>query len=652
MALGGCYTPTKKLSLRVELPAELASRAEQLRVLPGIAEVRRELGRGAVGVELKREAGKVRLELPGACPLWLDTRRLADHSEVSLERLFELGPTERVVGLGRSFELRALPGCREAEAARSRFTVVAGAALTQLELALDGRSLSATTQKSLPDLEAEPGIVAVSAREQRRSRTELSFRIELPGGIAIDRQLFVSALARSSGLPNVGLSHPVLLAGDGWQLLERPGDSSATLRAIGPVTELVPDVPGLYRARDGAQRELSVRAGRYDLTPLDCGRSDCHAAIAASARNSPMTQVLASDLGGCHELSDPSCAIACHTTGEPGTRDGGFSHVMDQLALSALPPDYEQLPRALRRLGGVGCMACHGPTRIPEPAARLHLLSNDVCAVCHDAPPRYGHVMALEASRMGHADSRPETRAQPCARCHTNWGALGRTAPSAQADQPGGGISCVTCHDVHPHGQQARDAEPSHAGLLRSLPVAASLSDLPPGLLGTSRVCISCHSPSDGAPEPEASAAVIVAGTGGLVPTDGAELRLAGPHSRDMRGCLSCHDGGPEPLVLGRSHAFRASEQACARCHASPPPRDPGIARRARALLERLEPGQSSGAAPQPWHARRAATTPTTPTRARALRNVLLVLEDPAADVHHPRYARALLDAAETGASR
>jgi hypothetical protein len=36
-----------------------------------------------------------------------------------------------------------------------------------------------------------------------------------------------------------------------------------------------------------------------------------------------------------------------------------------------------------------------------------------------------------------------------------------------------------------------------------------------------------------------------------------------------------------------------------------------------------------------------------TPEQTRALRDVLLVLEDPAADVHHPSYAKALLDAAE-----
>jgi hypothetical protein len=146
--------------------------------------------------------------------------------------------------------------------------------------------------------------------------------------------------------------------------------------------------------KDDAGHALSVQSGRYDQMPLDCGRSDCHAAIAQSAADSPMTQALASDLGGCHSLEKPECATACHATGEPGTDDGGFQHVAASLGLPALPSEYEELPTPLRRLSGVGCMACHGAAAIPEPSARWAVLRSDVCAVCHDAAPRYGHVQA------------------------------------------------------------------------------------------------------------------------------------------------------------------------------------------------------------------------------------------------------------------
>jgi hypothetical protein len=367
-----------------------------------------------------------------------------------------------------------------------------------------------------------------------------------------------------------------------------------------------------------------------------------------------MTQVLASDLGGCHSLTDPTCASACHTTGEPGTEDGGFSHVASELELPALPADYDELPRALRRLGGVGCLACHGPTKIPEPSQRFALMKSDVCAVCHDAPPRYGHVQALASSRMGHADFSARVRTEAaCARCHTAWGAVGRPAPPN--DVAPFGLTCATCHAVHPHGTHAPPPAraavapantPSHGGLLRDFPLPPTLPHPPASFQGVSRVCISCHAPSSTTLRPEASAAAMVAGQGGLEPETGAPLAGAAPHAAAPKGCLGCHDSGPEALVLGKSHGFRASPESCARCHDSPPSRDPSIAERARQLLVLLDPQHSAGDVGTPWHATYQLLLPT-PQRTRALRNVLLVLEDPAADVHAPGYARALLDAAE-----
>jgi hypothetical protein len=652
--LGGCYVPQEKVTLRIELPEELANHAKQLEVLPHIAELRRAVERGVVAVELKREARKVRLVLPGACPASIDLRNLPARSPtpVALQRLFEVGPSELVVGLGKDFELRARPNCAEADRARASFAVTGGAPLDDVTLDERGRRLRASTRPTPPRENAVPGVVAVSARAQRELRSEITFRVDLAQGQRLERAFGIAAVARSSGLHDVGLTHPVLLSGHGWSLREKPPGSTANLRQVGKLFELRPDQTGRFALEDGAGTRLTIRGGRYDEMPLDCGRADCHAQIARSAHDSPMTQVLASDLGGCHTLTDPACASACHATGEPGTEDGGFTHVATELGLPALPAEYDDLPRALRRLGGVGCMACHGPTKIPEPSARVAIMRNDVCAVCHDAPPRYGHVRALESSRMGHADSSPATRSDPtCARCHTSWGALGRPAPPADAAQPAAGITCPTCHDVHPHDAHVPAATavapaPPPAGLLRQLTMPAALVDPPTSFQGVSRVCISCHAPSSSTLRPEASAAAIVAGQGGLEPETGAPVSLNGPHAAAARGCLSCHDSGPEGLELGKSHGFRATEQVCARCHDRGKSRDPSIAQRALRLLARLDPEHSAGDAGKPWHASYQAPLPT-PQRTRALRNVLLVLEDPAADVHHPRYARSLLDAAE-----
>jgi hypothetical protein len=638
----GCWQPTPSTTVRVELPAGLANDGKRLSVLPRIAEVRRQIGRGVVALELKR--APVRLELPGACPLSFDTRvASARVRQEQLRPLVDAGPDERVVGLGERFTVRALPNCAQADAARISLIVTGGAGLEQVQISPNGRELSATTRLTLPINSDLPGIVPVSAAEQQRLRSELTVRVELKGGGVFERVLGVSAVARSSGLPNVGLSHPLLLSGKGFVLEQKPPASQALLRSLPGAFELRPDVPGKYLLKDAAGRELSLQSGRYDQTQLDCGRSDCHAAIARSASESPMTLALASDLGGCHSLENPQCATACHTTGEPGAADGGFSHVATELGLTALPSEYEELPVSLQRVGGVGCMACHGPAAIPEPSARWAIMRSDVCAVCHDAPPRYGHVQALQTSRMAHADRDPTARHEPaCARCHTSWGAVGREAPPHEL--AGFGLTCSTCHAVH----SPRAAKPTtEHGLLRDFPIPSSLPTPPPSFLGISQVCVSCHAPSSTSTLPEASAAALVGGQGGLEPTTGEPLAMLAPHADGLRGCLGCHDSGPEELVLGKSHGFRASLAGCPKCHSAPKARDPSIRARAEGLLATLAPGRSLTGA---FHAR---PTPALKTieQARALYDVLLVLEDPAADIHHPVYATSLLDAAERVAS-
>lgn len=649
LLLVSCYIPPEKVAVHVDLPLELVGGAEQLTVRPRIAEARRVVSRAFVTLDLKRDTGKVRIELPGACPLFVDTRSLAGGARLSLQSLFDVGPPERVVGSRRRFELVAVPLCQEGAAAQTTFEVAEGAELDDVQHR--PRAFAATTRAAVAELDQAPGIVPVSARVSRGLRTSLTFRVRLPSGETIERVLGVSAVARSSGLPEVGLNHPVLLSGEGWRLSEKPAMSQAQLRRAGNLFELVPDQAGRYRLQDDLGRKLSLQSERYDRVPLDCGRSNCHAEIAHSALGSPMAQTLASDLGGCHTLSEPECATACHATGEPGVHDGGFTQVMAELGMRTLPAEYEELPHALRGLGGVGCMACHGPTQTPEPESRFAILKNDVCAVCHDAPPRYGHLRALQSSRMGRTSDELATRREPCARCHTTWGALERPAPPEHAQ--GGGLACVTCHDVHPHGSGPQDgvpAAPSHPGLLRRLPLPSGAAQLPATLLGASRVCVSCHAPSSDAGPPEASAASILAGKGGFDASSGAALELPSPHTQSPRGCLSCHESGPTSFVMGQSHAFRATESSCVRCHQTSPPRDPKLAQRARDLFGRLAPSGVPLPSRGPWHAHAAPMKLEGP-RGRALRNVLLVLEDPASDVHHPRYAGALLDAAATSLS-
>jgi hypothetical protein len=196
------------------------------------------------------------------------------------------------------------------------------------------------------------------------------------------------------------------------------------------------------------------------------------------------------------------------------------------------------------------------------------------------------------------------------------------------------------------HSPRAAKPTTEH-GLLRDFPIPSSLPEPPASFLGISRVCVSCHAPSSATAPPEASAAALVAGQGGLDPTTGEALVLLAPHAGGPRGCLGCHDSGPEELVLGKSHGFRASLAGCPKCHSAPKARNPGIRARAEGLLAQLSPGRALAGA---FHAREAPPAKSR-EHARALYDVLLVLEDPAADVHHPAYATTLLDAAERVAS-
>jgi hypothetical protein len=356
----------------------------------------------------------------------------------------------------------------------------------------------------------------------------------------------------------------------------------------------------------------------------------------------------------------PACALGCHTAGEPGAKDGGFSHVASEIGLRAADLEafagaWDDLPRALRRLGGVGCLACHGPGAIPEPSARVAILRTDVCAYCHDAPPRYGHVEAWRSSAMARSDRDPHAGIeQACARCHTTSGFLAQQGARADALAVAGskrrvaepiGITCAACHAVH---------DPAPAGtppaLLRPVRMPTLLADQP--VDPRSRVCTPCHTPGVDETAPSASAAALIAGRGGINPSTGVPLEGPAPHGRVDGGCVACHRAGPSGLERGAGHAFAADRDACRRCHPNLDDEAPRELRgRAQMLWAKLEPRVTTPlrfrrSPDRPPHASPPKLDPKTPL-GRAARNVLLVLEDPAAAEHNLPYARKLLDASE-----
>jgi len=379
-----------------------------------------------------------------------------------------------------------------------------------------------------------------------------------------------------------------------------------------------------------------------------------------------MTRTLSAGLNG--QLGpdfDPRCARSCHVIGEPGIGDGGFGFVQDALGVS-LPRTsaghlWSRLPRELRRLGGVGCTGCHGPAAIPTPGVSRTVLRTDVCAVCHDAPPRYGHVAAWNQTRMSRADADERTHKAPCSHCHTTAGFLESQdkefldwqfkSPAADSAHITTGVSCSACHD--PHGGTGL------ARLVRAVEPSPFFSESTLQKLGTTGVCIPCHVPTAEARTPESTAAALLYGRGGL--HIGSGDRRSGPtqHEGVSNGCLGCHLGASKEISLerGATHAFRANLEGCTTdsCHQDPASADGAaatarISARAHALLSELGPRLGAPVAgahdADPPHAASLELSLDSPL-ARAYYNAALVAEDPAAAYHNAAYARALLDEAE-----
>jgi hypothetical protein len=561
------------------------------------------------------------------------------------------------VGFGASFPVVAKPLCAVATAGTVSWRRVSGAG--PADLPETGFAVRASTP-SLAEALGGPapwGVIPLSPRT--RGEVVLEALWSDGKGVEERHEVRVAAAPRARGLASTPVGTRVYLGplASTWRLDAGPAKSAAVVEATAGAPSLVPDVAGDYRLVDGAGRALTLRAARYDETPLDCARAGCHPSEAKAAEASRMTSVLARGLAPLSVVEKnvrgggalatfgagyPGCALACHATGEPGVSDGGFSHVQAELGGSALGArPWDEVPRALRRLGGVGCLACHGPGALPETSARWAILRTDVCATCHDAPPRYGHVVAWRGNAMSRADRDARTTQGACARCHTTWGFLARAERRPPVEVGTVGITCAACHAPHAPGAGARAPSLLRAPPSPTLLAAAALSDS----ARASAVCLPCHTPEAGEASPSASAAALWLGRGGLEPSTGAPLEGPRPHGAVARGCVGCHRTGPPELQRGAAHAFAARREDCASCHAGGVPPD-DVRARARAAwqLARARLGGDADAGPR--HANGQRLDLATPL-GRAAWDVALVLEDPAAAAHNAPYARLLLSAAE-----
>jgi len=588
--------------------------------------------------------------LPESCPVSIP----AGASSVHASALLRLDGDRAQVGYDAPVELTAVLGCPDAERGQIAWRQVEGPPLAALSVLDGGRRVRARTlprAQFFPD-PLPPGIVAVSPRTQGRYVLEatLSFA-NLP---AVRRSVTVTSIARSTGLSSLAVSQRVMLGGSGWHVEHAPFGGRAGVEDADGTATFAPDVPGRWTLVDAAGDKMGLQSLTHDRTPLDCGRAECHAAIAAAALSTPMSEALVRPL---RSGSASSCALECHVVGERGLHDGGFFDATDKLGFrSPAQASFESLPHALERLGGVRCTSCHGPGAIPEPNGRARILRASVCATCHDAPPAYTHVDAWSRSAMARADRSVEARHTPaCARCHTTGGfldAIGvRPRPDASRDPDDAvvGISCSACHAVHG----------AHVGaLVRTVDAPFSLgTEVAARAPTAASVCSMCHAPAPDESLPSASSAVLVEGRLRFPTTLGAvEERGPAPHALPD-GCIGCHGNSSGNGGNGKrtNHSFAVDPATCTTCHAGGGPKETPDASgrtlrdRATALMTKLL--RECGAPPlvetPHAHPSDAASCKRSPERARALYAVALVSEDRAAAVHNAAFARALLERAE-----
>jgi hypothetical protein len=635
---GGCG-PGNEVSLTARLPADVAIAPGDIQVEPARSVHSSRLwGASRVTLLASDSASRLLLRVPGVCPVELPVG--SDAREVEGRPWVDLGGDRAQIGFDTAFEVDVAAGCAEAERGEIVWRQLEGPRLLDLRVDARGFRLRART-RTLAELHPDPlrwGVVPMSPRTQGRYVLEATW---LGPGADARRTIVITSIARATGVPSIAVGQRVLLGGAGWHVQRAPSRGQAEVSFEGGAAAFAPDVAGHWQLEDASGRGLQVSASRHDRMALDCARAECHPSEVEAATTSPMTHALERFLGEGPPAVDTSCMLDCHVAGERGLDDGGFLDLARTLPYRVARPSWRELPRALRRVGGVTCTGCHGPATIPEPDARWSVLSADVCATCHDSPPSYVHVEQWRASRMARSDERPAVRGDPaCSRCHTTAGFLSAIGVRKSTDAAGPdaslGVACAACHA--PHGAHAGEA------LVRAVPIPKEPGAEPwVASHPTSGVCVACHEPGPSETMPAASGAVLLLGRAAM--PDGSVVSGRAPHDAVDGGCVGCH-GGARPT----DHSFRVDARRCSPCHPTEPhealdANGLTIQARARALWGQLT------ADPLPagtLHAS-AARLPTGPSR-RALYAIALVLEDPAAGVHNAAFARLLLDDAERAA--
>jgi hypothetical protein len=514
-------------------------------------------------------AGKVSLSVEAPeplCPLEPREAQAGSWSGIVLERRL-LAPSKYQVGFGAPVSLTARLRCGGQDAV-FRWRQIAGPAVGAPGSEWEGATLSFETRPL--DLRAgKPGVLALSPAHAGWYRFEVEART---GTQVLKTEVEVTAASATSGVLSVPVDTDVYLdtgtadPGAAWSITSAPPASQAQCLAVptadgtGGVVRLRPDRPGAYEIMlEPAGKRIVLEVGLWSSVPQDCQRPECHPSEYRGWLLSPHASALSNRFSVPAAQAFEGRCLTCHTVGyNPGSDSGGFDDVAGKLGITVrndFPGGDAALPLALKRLGDVWCVCCHGPGRLPEHGKRSLKVKADICGQCHDSPPDYPTVQEWNKALMSKSTAHDGVLEPACAGCHTAQGAVARmrgrivTAVDPDLAQP---VACAACHVAHTE----------NAVLLRATGTAVTAS----GLLfeaGRGAVCIGCHQAGHKADEeseklrlaPLASQAEIQLGGGAY----GLKSTPANIHP-DL--CINCHMGMRESGVgnvgLFGGHTFKA----------------------------------------------------------------------------------------------
>lgn len=536
--------------------------------------------------------------------------------EVQLGHCIDAGSDQYGVGFSTIVSLSATNRCGSIWAkAKYRWRQLEGPDVSDSVKSWHGKQITFETA-AISDLRAipsQPQLISFSPEQAGQYVFEVT--ATHPNGVTSSSTLMVTAAHVTGGVTSVPPRATYYFAGKtkgpwkwrvvkkqpGWEVTIRPKDKRVAGVTIEPASSV--DVPRTVIVSDGELR-FSLMVGGWDLVRRDCGRSNCHMAMERNWKHTKHSSTWKRLIDG--EQFTPRAPVAescatCHALGyNPGAKNGGYDDLAKKFGAHVpLTPQrgaFDDLPKQVRQVSNVYCLACHGSARVDPPFGdQPGLFGAGVCARCHDRPPEL--TTASEWRTSKHAKTitgeinGPETR-RPCSSCHTAQGfyrehfALARPASSKTVTfncclnpQP---ITCQGCHNAmlakHPHQLHDSDAVKTPSGL--------DLDDV-----GNGAVCARCHNAGADLHNestvrdrlaPHAPQADLLYGKAGfslVAPQSYPELSGVACGGETKQGCVSCHMAAPprrdlRPADRIGGHTFRMrSDKAgenlavCRSCH-------------------------------------------------------------------------------------